>query len=62
MRTSREEGKYWSRCEDCGQFIGLDEFDNGRAVRKVVYPDSEYTQETYETYHVQCAHRREMPK
>jgi hypothetical protein len=38
----------WNRCDQCGQFIAIDDFDSG-AVRRLVYPDSEYTRETWET-------------
>lgn len=38
----------WNRCDECGRFIALDDFDNG-AVRRLVYPDSEFTRETWET-------------
>lgn len=38
----------WNRCDDCGRFIALDDFDKG-AVRRLIYPDSELTRETYET-------------
>lgn len=38
----------WNRCDECGRFIALADFDRG-AVRRLVYPDSEFTRETWET-------------
>jgi hypothetical protein len=38
----------WNRCDVCGRFIALDDFDNG-AVRNLEYPDSEFTRESWET-------------
>jgi hypothetical protein len=38
----------WNRCDVCGKFISLDDFSKG-AIRRLIFPDSEYTRETYET-------------
>jgi hypothetical protein len=38
----------WNRCDVCGRFIALEDFDRG-AVRRLLTPDSHYTRETYET-------------
>lgn len=38
----------WNRCDVCGKFVALDDFNHG-AIRKLVYPDSERTRETWET-------------
>lgn len=38
----------WNRCDVCGKFIAIGDFDNG-AVRRFMFPDSEFTRETYET-------------
>jgi len=38
----------WNRCDVCGKFIALKDFDNG-AIRTLLTPDSELTKETYET-------------
>ncbi len=45
---------YDLKCDLCGKFIGLDEFDNGTARRKLVQPDNEFGGEEYETYHMEC--------
>ena len=37
------------RCDVCGQFIPINDFGNGQAIRRLLTPDSEYTKETYET-------------
>jgi hypothetical protein len=38
----------WNRCDVCGRFIAFDDFGRA-AVRRLVYPDSEFTRETWET-------------
>jgi uncharacterized cysteine cluster protein YcgN (CxxCxxCC family) len=38
----------WNRCDVCGRFIALGDFERG-AVRNLVYPDSDRTVETWET-------------
>jgi hypothetical protein len=38
----------WNRCDVCGRFIALEDFDNG-AVRRLIYPDSDRSVETWET-------------
>lgn len=53
MRTWYELGKYWNKCEICGKFIAIADFGSS-AVHKLVYPDSEITEETWETFHVDC--------
>jgi hypothetical protein len=47
-------------CEVCGRFIAYQDFDTGCAVHRLVYPDSAYTVETWETYHRVCE-RQEAP-
>jgi hypothetical protein len=44
----------WNRCDACGKFIALDDFDKG-AVRKLVTPDSFETAEEWETLCIKCA-------
>ena len=46
----------WNRCDICGRFIAMEDFDKG-AVRNCVYPDSELTKETWET--LCCVHAEE---
>lgn len=45
----------WNRCDVCGRFIGMKEFEQGAAIRNLVTPDSWYSDEEYETYHMVCA-------
>lgn len=47
----------WNRCDYCGQFIAMIEFEKGRAKRTMLTPDSEFTAETYETICAKCAGR-----
>lgn len=46
--------KLWNRCDNCGKFVGFDDLGNGSAQRKLIYPLSEFTSETYETICKQC--------
>ena len=40
----------WNRCDVCGRFIALKaSVPEGKAKRSLVYPDSEFTSETWET-------------
>jgi hypothetical protein len=40
--------KAWNRCDVCGRFIAIQDFTDG-AVRRLIYPDSDRTVETWET-------------
>ena len=46
------------KCDICGKFISYDELMSDKAVHKMVYPDSDLTIETWETYHVECNNTR----
>jgi hypothetical protein len=37
------------KCDECGRFVSYEDLINGRAVNKMVTPDSELTTETFET-------------
>jgi hypothetical protein len=37
------------RCDACGRFISYEDLQEGYAVRRLVYPDSHFTTEEYET-------------
>lgn len=52
MEHAVENG--WNRCEVCGQFIAFSEFADGTSEHNLVYPDSEITVETWETFHKSC--------
>lgn len=39
----------WNRCDECGKLIAYKEFRLGKATRTLVTPDSEFTQEEWET-------------
>lgn len=41
-------------CDICGRFVSYDDLDSGAAIRQLDTPDSDYSTETYETYHVKC--------
>lgn len=47
MRTNKG-GDLWNRCDVCGKFIAMDDFDKG-AVRYMVNPDAYGCEETWET-------------
>ena len=44
----------WNRCDFCGLFIAIKEFKDETAVRFLLTPDTAFTVESYETYHVAC--------
>ena len=44
----------WNKCQDCGRFIAYEEFEDGTAVHKFISPLSEFSDERYETYHLEC--------
>ena len=39
----------WNKCDVCGQFISLKDFESGDATRQLLTPDSDYSYEEYET-------------
>lgn len=51
MKVMDKNDRLWNRCDVCGRFIRMEAFDcrHGHAVRRLVYPDSELTKETWET-------------
>jgi len=48
------------KCEICGQFVSYDDLHSGRVRHKLVTPDSEYTNEAWETYHTECRQDKQM--
>ena len=44
----------WNKCNTCGRFIGLRDFESGKAIRSMVTPDSEFTAEEFENTCYQC--------
>lgn len=45
---------HWNRCDVCGKFIAIADFDNG-AVRVMATPDTAFSAESYETMCIRCA-------
>ena len=45
---------YWNRCDNCGKFIAVTDFNSG-AFRALATPDTAFTAETYDTYCKKCA-------
>ena len=39
----------FNRCDVCGRFIPFRHFENGRAIHRMVTPDSEVSSEKFET-------------
>ena len=48
MKEYRED-LFWNRCDICGRFIGLSDFESVKANRRMDTPDTAFTAETYET-------------
>jgi hypothetical protein len=44
----------WNKCDICAKFISIEDFDNGKATRKLASCDSECSSEDYETLHKEC--------
>ncbi len=42
------------RCDDCGKYISYTDIETGKAGRRMITPDSEFTAETYETLCSKC--------
>lgn len=51
-----EPYRCWNRCDFCGRFIAYNDFDNG-ASREMILPDSDYSNETYETICIKCNYK-----
>jgi hypothetical protein len=47
--------KTWNRCDKCGKFISLYDFDNKTAFRFLETPDSDFTSEKYVTICKKCS-------
>jgi len=58
MREYRENQR-WNRCDHCGKFISMKDLNSGTAMRRMVYPDTAFTAETYETL---CAKHNDRKK
>ena len=43
------------RCDICGRFIGLNDLANELATRKLIYPSSDRSVETWESLCKRCA-------
>jgi hypothetical protein len=49
------------KCDDCGHFISYADLDSRRARRKLIYPDSAFTVETWETVCARCVQKEAEP-
>lgn len=49
----------WNRCDDCGRFIALKEFERG-GVRRLLTPDSHFSCEEWETLCARCAQKERI--
>lgn len=43
-------------CNKCGSFVNIDSLISGEAKREMVYPDSDFTVEEWETLCSECNH------
>jgi hypothetical protein len=46
----------WNRCDCCGRFISMKDFETNAATRHMITPDSHFSRETYETLCKKHAH------
>ncbi len=44
-----KRGDAWNRCDDCGRFIPMRDFDAGAATRRLTSEDTAFSSEEYET-------------
>jgi hypothetical protein len=49
--------RVWNRCDWCGRFIGMSDFGDGKAVRRMVSEDTEFSSEEYQTKCAACHHQ-----
>lgn len=50
--------KQWNRCDVCGRFIAMRDFEAGSASRELITPDSHVSREEYETL---CSKHKDRP-
>lgn len=43
------EDDKWNRCDVCGKFISMQDFQDGKALRHLLTPDSDRSREEFET-------------
>lgn len=48
LKTEVEMGKYF-KCNVCGQSVSYSDIMSGKAIHRLIYPSSEFSDETYET-------------
>jgi len=60
--TEYKDGIMWNRCDVCGRFIALKEFEEGTAMRNLLTPDSYLTNEEWETIHFRCDEWDSVPR
>ncbi len=56
MSSTNQTRDPWNRCVYCGKFISYADFASTKAVRWLITPDAEGTQETYGTMCKKCNH------
>ncbi len=44
-------------CDYCGRFISYTDQDAGRAIHRLLTPDTPFSREEFESYHTQCRDR-----
>lgn len=50
LLSLKKQHYYCPKCVVCGRFISYADLASGRAVNRMVTPDSEFTWETFEAY------------
>lgn len=53
MTIAKKRREYWNRCDNCGKFIAIKEFDK-EAIRIMITPDTAFSSETYKTLCKKC--------
>lgn len=60
FRSTRHQA--WNRCDDCGRFIPMSDFDSGKAERRLSSADTAFSCEGYVTLCAKCNRSPQEPR
>lgn len=47
--TTRRQRDLWNKCQECGRIIPYIDFESGKALNRMITPDSDVSYESWET-------------
>jgi len=53
--------KNWNSCDNCGKFIAIKDFENNKAIRRLIMPDNIFKSEEFETLCPKCLKNIDKP-